>query len=118
MDDVTEMCTVRALSETQEEATAEATLLAPIESSLSVSVTMAFLLKEGILNQAYILSYFLNIYYVGLYTWVQVPVSYNYSQRRSCCPKVFLSPSPTGSCQVRGEREEIEEDRLLISWES
>ena len=45
------MCTVRALSETQEEATAEATLLAPIESSLSM--TMAFLLKEDILNQPY-----------------------------------------------------------------
>ena len=39
--------TVRALSETQEEAAAEATLLAPIESSLSM--TMEFLLKEDIL---------------------------------------------------------------------
>ena len=31
-DDVTDTCAVRALSETQEEAAAEATLLAPIES--------------------------------------------------------------------------------------
>ena len=55
------MCTVRALSETQEEATAEATILAPIESSLPM--TMEFLLKEDILT-SHILSYFLNIYYI------------------------------------------------------